>query len=422
MKLLHLATTYPLHPGDSNAAFVAAIARGLGARGHEVHVLVPWHPELQVERGDGQGSVRLHAFRYTPVASWHPWGYAQALTADRSLRWDAWLAAPPAAAATVAVARRLLGRHRFDLFHAHWLLPNGPLAALALAGRPEPLVVSCHGSGVYLAERHGWAGAVARWTGRRAAAVTACSRDLAGRAERFVGGPVDWTPYGVDAARFRPHTGDGREDLRREIGARHGVPVDGPWILAVGRLVHKKGFDRLVDALAVVRRRVPGARVLVVGEGPLRDALVERARQAGVDRAVDLLGAAAHAEMPGYYAAADVVAVPSVHGPGGNVDGLPNTFMEALASGTPVVASRVGGMPDIARDDETALLVPEGDARALGEALAALLQDEVRRRRIGAAARADVEERLGWEGVARRLEGIYRRAVEGGDDRREVAG
>lgn len=408
MKLLHLATTYPLHAGDSNAAFVEAIAEGLAARGHEVHVLLPWHPELDLERADSE--VRLHAFRYSPTAAWHPWGYAQALTADRSLRWDAWLAVPPAAVASVTAARRLLRRGGFDLYHAHWLLPNGPLAALALLGRSEPLVVSCHGSGVYMAEQHRWAAAAARWTGRRTAAVTACSRDLASRAERFVSGSVDWTPYGVDPVRFCPRPGE-RDELRSVIGERHGVPTGDPWILAVGRLVHKKGFDRLVEALPTVRQRVPGARVLLVGEGPLRGELLERARQAGVEEAVHLLGAAAHAEIPGYYAAADLVAVPSVHGPGGNVDGLPNTFMEGLASGTPVVASRVGGMPDIARDGETALLVPEGDPRALGRAVAALLGDEDRRRRMGAAARDDVEERLGWDGVARRLEEIYLRSL-----------
>lgn len=380
MKLLHLATTYPLHAGDSNAAFVEAIARGLEARGHQVHVLLPWHPELELERDDSR--VRLHVFRYSPSAAWHPWGYAQALTADRSLRWDAWMAVPAAGAATIAGARRLLRSGGFDLLHAHWLLPNGPLAALSLLRRPEPLVVSCHGSGVYLAERHRWAAAAARWTGRRAAAVTACSRDLAHRAGRFVEGRVEWTPYGVDSARFRPRA-DERDELRRGIGERHGVPVDGPWILAVGRLVHKKGFDRLVEALPLVRRRLPRARLLVVGEGPLRADLLRDARRAGVQEGVHLVGPTAHSEIASYYVAADVVAVPSVHGPGGNVDGLPNTFMEALASGTAVVASRVGGIPDIARDGETAVMVPEGDSRALGEALAALLLDDGRRRRIG---------------------------------------
>ena len=94
MRILHLATTYPLHSADSNATFVASIAEGLAANGHECDVLVPWHPDLQVERS---GGARVIGFRYSPLRGWHPWGYAQALTADRKLRPDAYLAAPLAA-------------------------------------------------------------------------------------------------------------------------------------------------------------------------------------------------------------------------------------------------------------------------------------------------------------------------------------
>ncbi len=103
--------------------------------------------------------------------------------------------------------------------------------------------------------------------------------------------------------------------------------------------------------------------------------------------------------------------VPSVHGPGGNVDGLPNTLMEALASGTPVVASAVAGIPDVVRDGDNGLLFPEGDAVALAAALEDLLAHPDRRRAIGAAARRDAETNLGWDRVAARFERLYERAV-----------
>ena len=101
-----------------------------------------------------------------------------------------------------------------------------------------------------------------------------------------------------------------------------------------------------------------------------------------------------------------------IKGPGGNVDGLPNVFLEGLASGTAVVASRVGGIPDVGRDGDTVALVPEGDVAALGAAITDLLEDDGRRVALGRAARADAEAHLDWDNVAKRFEDLYQAVVK----------
>ncbi len=410
MRILHLATTYPLHEADSNAGFVEALAEAICRRGHQVDVLLPWHPELQLERSGKQ--VNLHTFPTTPLKSWHPWGYAQALTADLSLRWDAYLATPFAVVAAGRAMRRILRAQRVDVVHADWLLPSTPIVARALRGRSEAMAVSCHGSGVFLAERRGWAASAARWGLRRAAAVTACSRDLTVRVGALGAGPDPvWIPYGVDVQRFAPLEPAARSEARRAIAERHGLGADAPWIVAVGRLVHKKGFGGLVTAMAKVRERVPGAQLVIAGDGPLRTELLQQAAGAGAADAVHLVGPLPNESLAELYAAADLIAVPSVHGPGGNVDGLPNVFLEGLASGTPVVASEVGGIPDIGRDGDTVALVPEADVKALGDTIADLLEDDGRRQAMGAAARRDAVERLGWDRVAVRFEELYESIV-----------
>ena len=406
MNVLHLATTYPLHATDSSAAFVEALAEALCVRGHAVHVLLPWHPQLVLER-EGHNAV-LHSFQSTPLRNWHPWGYAQSLTADRSLRWDAYAAAPFAALAAARGLRRIMATTAIDIVHANWLLPSAPIVAWALRGRPQPMVVSCHGSGVFLAEKRRWAARAARWSLNRTSALTACSRDLTERVGPLAGDlERTWIPYGVDIGRFRPLEPGARAEHRAAIAARQGIGREDPWILAVGRLVYKKGFDRLVAALPAVRDRARNARLLIAGPGPLHDDLRRQAEELGVADALHLIGAVSHRDLPGLYSAADVVAVPSVHGPRGNVDGLPNVFLEALASGTAVVASRVGGIPDIGRDGETAMLVPEGDVDALAAAISRLLLNDDERSAIGAAARADAEQQLGWDRVAARFEALY---------------
>lgn len=406
MRVLHLATTYPLHAADSSAAFVEALVEALCRRGHEIHVLLPHHTRLELQR-PGKRAV-LHAFPTTPIKRWHPWGYAQALTADRSLRWDAYAATPFAALAAARGLRRIMRAVDIDLVHAHWLLPAAPIVAAALRGREQPMVVSCHGSGVFLAEKRGWAASAARWGLRRAAAVTACSRDLAERVAAISPQPApEWIPYGVDVGRFRPLDAEQRAAARRTLGERFGVPATDRWVVAVGRLVYKKGFEHLVRAMAPVGARVADARLLIAGDGPLRDELRAAAADSGVAGALHLLGPVSHGDLPALYAAADVVAVPSVHGPGGNVDGLPNVFLEGLASGTAVIASRVAGIPDIGRDGDTVVLVPEADAEALGAAIADLLVNDDRRRALGASARADAGARLDWSHVAERFEALY---------------
>lgn len=409
MRVLHLATTYPLHPGDSNAVFVQAVCEGLARLGHEIEVLLPWHPDLQLDRPDS--GVKLRAFHYTPTRRWHPWGYAQALSGDRRLRPDAYVAAIPAALTAWRAIRRLRAKRDYDLLHAHWLIPNAPIVAAARGTEGPPMVISCHGSGVFLAERFSWVRRLAEYALARSAAVTACSAELANRVAAMGQGPrPQRLPYGVDTRRFAPLDVAQRQAARRELARRHDLPADAPWLLAVGRLVYKKGFDVLINAMPRMLATEPQARALIVGSGPLEGELREQAERAGVSSRVVLAGPVPHVELPRYFGAADAVVVPSVHGPSGNVDGLPNTLMEALASGTPVVASAVAGIPDVVVHGENGLLVAENDAAALASALLRLLDDSQLRGAIGARARSNAAAELDWSTIIKSFEQVYRDA------------
>jgi glycosyltransferase involved in cell wall biosynthesis len=269
-------------------------------------------------------------------------------------------------------------------------------------------VISLHGSDVYVAERHGLARRAARAAFSHAAWVTACSADLRDRAvalgmtlERS-----DVLPYGVDTTRFAPSS-----EARLATRQRMGIGGDAPLVFTAGRLVRKKGFEYLIDAAARLAPKWPAMRVVIAGGGDLADELKGRARDAGVAHTVQFLGAIAQSEMPAWLSAADVVAVPSVRDDSGNVDGLPNVVLEALASATPLVTTPAGGIGSVVEDGRTALLVPERDADALASALATLLADGELRARIGQAARREVCERYTWEQYAARLEAIYDRAV-----------
>jgi len=400
-----VTTSYPRFPGDTVGTFMEPIAKGVAARGHEVHLVAPWHP--RVNRAAEEGGVHFHFFRYAPTASLNVFGYAAALEADVRLRRAAWLVAPLAVAAGWRLARRVARDCGATVMHGHWVVPGGLIASLAAGDRP--LVVSLHGSDVYVAERHGLATAAARRAFRRAAWVTACSADLRDRAVAL-GARADRAsvvPYGVDPERFRPD-----EAARSEERASLGLDEQTSLVFAVGRLVRKKGFEYLLEATARLAERRPTVVLALAGGGDLDEPLRQRAADLGIAGRVQFLGTVPQDRIPRLLAAADVAAVPSVRDDAGNVDGLPNVVMEALASGTPLVATPAGGIAQVVEDGETALLVPERDAAALAGAIEALLGDAGRRTAMGGRARALVEARYTWARTAADLDAVYDRVTE----------
>jgi glycosyltransferase involved in cell wall biosynthesis len=409
MRVLALSTSYPKHPADSTAPFVRAISHGLCKHGLEVHLLVPQHPDLDWAAGDPP--VHLHAFSYAP-RRWrrlHVWGYAGALVADTTLRPETIAVLPLAVASSRMALARLARRIEPHVLHAHWLLPNAPIAA-SVAGRlGKPLVVSLHGSGAFMAERHPVLARAARFALRQASHVTACSRDLASRAVRL-GAPeesVTAIPYGVEASAFAPATGDARARARLELGVADDTFV----ILAVGRLVAKKGFEFLIRALETIQDSGTQPLLVIAGEGDLESRLKDVASESGTTERVVFLGNVDRERIGRLFAAADTLAVPSIHDDAGNVDGLPNVVLEGLASGLPLVASGIAGIPDVIRHEQNGLLVPEKESGALSSALRRLAVDPGLRHRLGGAARRVVEESLDWDSITARYARILAEAA-----------
>ncbi|HEX9668901.1 MAG TPA: glycosyltransferase, partial [Thermoanaerobaculia bacterium] len=323
----------------------AALVRG----GDAVTVLAPHAAGLPARWQDA--GVEVRTFRYAPEGA-ERLGYGRSLEADERIRGAALAVAPLYALAARRAVRRLLARRRFDLYQAHWLVPN----AVAAPGRPRrtPFAVGIHGSDVFLAERPPYR-ALARRALAQARLVTGCSPELVERvcALGFPAERARVIPYGVDVAAFAPDRERGRE-----WRARLGVPADAPLVLAVGRMATKKGFHVLMQAAPAVLSARPDAHLVLAGAGD-RLAELRAAATPWPDR-VHFPGAVAHDALPDLFRAADLFVLPAVHDARGNVDGLPNVILEAMASGLPVVASGISGIPLAVEDGRTGLLVPEG--------------------------------------------------------------
>jgi phosphatidyl-myo-inositol dimannoside synthase len=172
----------------------------------------------------------------------------------------------------------------------------------------------------------------------------------------------------------------------------------------VSRLVPRKGQDVLIRALPAIRRRVGGAALLVVGGGRDLSRLRRLALSTGVERDVVLTGGVPWAELPAYYGAGDVFAMPCRTRRGGlDVEGLGIVYLEASASGLPVVAGNSGGAPDAVLDGETGYVVPGRSVPAVADRVASLLADRDEARAMGEKGRAWVEREWRWDALAARL-------------------
>ncbi|MFE9958831.1 glycosyltransferase family 4 protein [Micromonospora sp. NPDC005299] len=202
---------------------------------------------------------------------------------------------------------------------------------------------------------------------------------------------------GVDVDTYHPGV-DG-ERVRLRLGL-----ADRPVVVCVSRLVPRKGQDMLIRAMPEIRRRVPDAALLVVGGGPYRATLEKLARHTEVERDVVFTGSVPSAELPAHYAAGDVYAMPCrTRNRGLDVEGLGIVYLEASATGLPVVAGDSGGAPDAVREGETGYVVRGRDVPQLADRVATLLADRDLARQLGAAGRTWVEREWRWETQAERM-------------------
>ncbi len=412
MRILFLTQTYPRWPGDTSGPFIREIARGLVRGGDSVTVLVPRGPQVRRSWNDDGIEVRSFAYAPPPLAVL---GYGRSLAADERVRVPAALAAPSYLLAAARAVASELRRHRHHVLHAHWLAPNGLVALWpGLRNRATLVAAGLHGSDVFLAERP-----AARPFVRRALArcglLTGCSPELVERVRRIgpVGGPARVIPYGVDVDAFRPAS---ERPGRAGVSSwrdRLAIPADARVLLAVGRLATKKGFLVLLDVLPGLLAEFDDLHAIIAGDGDLMHE-IQGARAAWRDEhraRLHLPGAVSHNRLPGLYRSADLFVLPAIHDPQGNVDGLPNVILEALATGLPVVATAISGIPLAIESGVEGILVPEQDSPALAAALADLLGSPERRRTMGARARNRAESELTWDQVAAQYRQAYRDAA-----------
>ena len=378
MRILTIPADFPSPAQPTAGIFVLRQLQALVARGHETSVLrvVPHAPPL--------GRQKWKLYRSIPES------YLYEGIPVRTLR----AVVPPKMLALQVVRgqvaariRREVARYRPDIIHVHTLIPPG----LVAAGCGQAIVLTAHGSDAYVYpfQRPGLLRA-AREAICAAHRLTAVSGYVGALVERFGGRDVRIIYNGADERLFHPAE---RIEARRKLG----LDPERPLIVYAGNIARFKGIFDLAEAVGELQDVRP--LLLIAGDGAEREAVRQRFDELQVE--ARLCGSVPHVELAKVLAAATVVALPSYG------EGLPTVICEAMLSGRAVVATQVGGVPEIVKHEVSGLLVPPRRPPALAQALRFVITDVERRERFERNARAFALERLTWRHNALAYEKLF---------------
>lgn len=387
MKLLTLTGLYPNAIQPNHGIFVENRLRRLvedQSIEAEVVAPVPWFPSSAAAFGRYADFARVpRQEERFGIKIWHPRfpvipkigmsaaPYLQYLALTRFLR------------------REVLNRYDFDLIDAHYFYPDGVAAALLGRRFGKPVVITARGSDINLIACHKWPRRQMRWAAAHSSHMIAVSGALRNR----------MIELGMDSDRICVlRNGVDLDVFREKDGQRRtqSDPDKRPVLLSVGNLVAGKGHDLAIQALKLL----DDAMLLVVGDGPMKGSLKSLVQELELGERVRFLGRVAHEDLPPVYSKADALILASAR------EGWPNVLLEAMACGTPVVATRVGGVPEIIGSKTAGAMVEERSPEAIAAAVNRLLAAPPRRSETRAYAEA-----FGWEETVAAQRALYGRVV-----------
>jgi len=386
MKVLTFSTLYPNAARPAHGIFVETRLRQLVASGQiqsSVVAPVPWFPFTHPAFGAYSAQARApRAETRNGIEVLHPrfpllpkiGMTLSPLLLYRAVR---------------PFVERLHRERGFDLIDAHYFYPDGVAAAMLGQRLDVPTVITARGSDVNLIAQYRFPRRLIRWAARQAAAVVTVSQALK---DKLVALGVEHERIhvlrnGVDLELFHPND---QERLRAELDLRR------PTLLSVGNLLAFKGHGLVIEALSLL----PQCELVIAGEGPDRAAFEALARQRGVSERVRFVGSLDQQDLRRYYCAADALVLASSR------EGWPNVLLEAMACGTPVIATAVGGVPEIVTSTEAGVVVEERSAPALARAVREL---SVRPRERAATRR--FAEQFGWEATSKGQLQLFRQVL-----------
>ena len=457
MKVLVIGSVYPRFQEDSEVPWLRSSIEHLKKAGVEIQVLAPSYKGLKSHDIDG---THVNRFRYAPAA-WEILTHEEGAPSKMASKPWLQLLAIPYIINGFIQCLRICRKWRPDVIHAHWPFPHAYIALGAAKLFKIPLVLNFHGAELLLIRKKKWVKPLLKFAIGRAQAVFANSSFTAGKIKALKNVNVEWSPYGTTleerrgASRLQGECRNGKficrydrtaapdaegvkderntschpgaEGVKNVIlsGTKDPVTitphaVNGKFkILFVGRHIERKGIRYLIEAAKYLPR--DKFEIRIVGGGDLTEqlkqqaALLDERRETKDERtqsaSIIFTGKLSPEDLANEYRTANVFTLPAIVDSKGDTEGLGVVLIEAMELGLPIVASNVGGIPDVVIDGESGILVPEKDPEALADAFKRLEENPSLIEKLLVGARKRINECFTWNGIIERQIDVYNKVI-----------
>src|SRR3989344_5035661 len=390
MKVLFITSTFSLKGDDSLVPWMRNLVVGLKSKGVDLEVLAPAKKGPQSHK---ISDVQVHRFRYAPAPLEILTQDEGAVSKIRKNPFLALLSIPYMVFGTIAAVRRSVGS-KYDVIHVNWPFPLGLIGLVAKWVSRGKLVFTFYRAEFALINKIPFGKLIMSFILKRADKVIAISGYTKKKVQQIAKVRIAVIPFT-----------SGIQILTRKSEIRSKVTKD-KRVLFVGRLIERKGVAYLIDAVPEVIKSV-GAKVDIVGDGPLLDQLKDQVRRKKLTGVVTIHGRVSEAKLKELYLISDVFVLPAITDRWGDTEGLGVVLLEAMSIGKPVVATNVGGITDIVKHNKTGYLVSEKNSLALAGVLVKVLGDNKLARRLGASGQRFVKESFSWEMIIEKTLNIY---------------
>ena len=432
MKVLVIGSVYPRFQEDAEVPWLRTSVAHLKKAGIEIQVLAPAYKGLKSHDIDG---THVNRFRYAP-ANWEILTHEEGAPSKMASKPWLQLLAIPYIINGFFQCIRICRKWRPDVIHAHWPFPHAYIALGAAKLFRIPLVLNFHGAELLLIRKKKWVKPLLKFAIGQAQAIFANSSFTAGKIKALRNVDVEWSPYGTTLETNKDESNASCHPERNVVKSKDPVtivphPVNGKFkILFVGRHIERKGICYLIEAAKYLPR--DKFEIRIVGVGDLTEQLKQQAalldeRQKTKDerdvilsesegssqgnQPADIIftGKLSPEDLANEYKTANVFVLPAIVDHKGDTEGLGVVLIEAMELGLPIVASNVGGIPDVVVNGESGILVPEKDPVALADAFKRLEADATLIQKLLAGARKRIEECFTWDGIIERQIEVYKR-------------
>jgi len=401
MKILVLTSTFPRWKHDTIPPFVFLLSRELRENGVNIVAVAPHYPKAKFfEIIDG---IEIYRFPYFFPFSLQRLCYDGGIMANIRKSYLAKIQVPLFLVMEFLFTLYVYLKTSPQLIHAHWAIPQGFVASLIKNILRIPLVTSIHGSDIFIFKK-GSLRSLITYTTKSSNIVTLnSSASFNALSSIDIVSKKEIIPMGIDTRRFSPD--------KKNHALKVELHIDGPFFLAIGRLVELKGFNFIIDAMKDIIQDYLNAKLVIIGDGPERKNLENQAKKLNIQNNVLFLGNLQNSELPKYYATADIFIGPSITTRDGATEAFGIVFIEALSSGTPVISTDVGGIPDIIKDNVTGIVVPQKDSKSIYLAVKKILSDSDLRKRLGQNGLQITADKFSWEKIAKRFINLYNKII-----------